>query len=166
LCETRPLFTQKAVKVKLLIVLVFAFGLLSCKKTSVEASPGQAISGTYEAKTYDSFGQVMNYPLNAQTMSIQITAVSKDSARVEVNSTTNGYYSPGDAAVYPKVMVTETICANCQYCKTYKISFAPPVDPGTLENSIWFDPQYNAYYTYIPPGYTKGAVQTVLVKSN
>ncbi len=139
--------------------------LLSCNKITIENIPAaQAVSGIFAAKTYQSFGSPIPYPINGQTIQLQIDPVAKDTVRVQVNSTQNGIYSPGEFAVYPKVYVQEKPCTNCGGVILYTLSLAPPLDAGTLENSIWFDAQRNAYYTYIPPGYNKGAVQTVFVK--
>lgn len=139
--------------------------LLSCNKITIENIPAaRAVSGVFIAKTYQSFGSPIPYPINGQTIQLQIDPVAKDTVRVQVNSTQNGFYSPGELAVYPKVYVQEKPCSNCAGVKLYTLNLAPPVDAGTLENSIWLDAQRNAYYTYIPPGYNKGAVQTVFVK--
>ncbi|HEY4876871.1 MAG TPA: hypothetical protein VIH86_14930 [Puia sp.] len=154
---------------RLKIAFLFYIGvmLISCNKTAVISSPAQAISGKYEAKTYnDVFSALVYYPINGQTMSLQIDPISKDSVRVEVNSTVNGFYSPGNSKIYPSVFVVKKVNANEQFDGMFIIALAPSVDPGTLENSIWFDSQNNAYYTFIPPNYTKGAIQTMFVRTN
>ena len=146
-------------------LLLLAILCLGCRKSVVELTPAQQVSGAYEAKTYnDVFSPLMTYPINGKTITLQIEPVSRDSALVKVLSTKNGFYSPGDSAIYPKVYVKEINCTSCQYHRTYTLTLAPPISPGTMENTIWFDPNNNAYYTYIPPDYTKGEVQTVFVK--
>jgi hypothetical protein len=153
-------------KCKPIAGVLLTIGLISCRKNMDEHSAALTISGIYEAKTYQSFGNVITYPINGQTISLQINPVSKDSVRVQINSTFNGFYSPGNAAIYPEVYVEESICSNCQHYSIYEISLAPQVHPGTLENTIWVDPDNNAYYTYIPPNDNAGAVQTIFVKTN
>jgi hypothetical protein len=106
----------------------------------------------------------MAYPINGETITVQIDPVSRDSVQVKIISTQNGFYSPGASAIYSKVYVKEINCTSCQFRRSYTLTLAPPTHSGTAENTIWFDPTSNAYYTYIPPGYTKGAVQTVFVK--
>lgn len=153
-------------KLKLLAAVLLIIGSVSCKKAVEEPTPAEAISGVYEAKTYNGVViPLMTYPINGQTITLRILPVSKDTVRVEVNSTSNGFYSPGAATIYPKVFVKESNCNTCQYTRIYTIALAPPVNQGTSENSIWFDPKNNAYYTFIPPNYTTGAVQTVFVKT-
>ena len=149
-----------------LIVLILILIQFCCKKTTNNPASAQIISGRYQANTYNNGGSPnILYPINGQTITLQIDPVSDDSVSVQVNSTINGSYSPGGNAVYPNTAVHETICSNCQYDKTYSISLGSQLNPGTLENTIWFDPNNNAYYTYIPPNYTKGTVQTIFVKT-
>lgn len=153
-------------KFKFAIIIILTYLLIGCNKSVIEPTAAEAISGTYEAKTYQAFDDELTYPINSQTIRIQIDAVSKDTVKVQVNSSINGFYSPGDTAIYPKVFVKETVGSNLQYRKSYQIFLAPPINNGTAENSISFEPDYDnkASYIYSPPGYTLGAVETILVR--
>jgi hypothetical protein len=154
-------------KPKVVFLILFTYGFVSCRKSVGELTPAQAVSGTFLAKTYnDIVSPLMTYPINGKTIKLQINPVSTDSVRVQVFSTQNGYYSPGDSTIYSKAFVKSINCLSCQYPRTYTITLAPPTSTGTADNTIWFDLNNNAYYTYIPPGYTKGDVQTVFVKMN
>ena len=152
---------------KIIFLIFLTYGFVSCGKSVEELTPAQAVSGTFLAKKYDDIvSPLMTYPINGKTITLQIDPVTRDSVLVKVLSTQNGFYSPGDSAIYSKVYVKEINCTSCQYHRTYTLTLAPPTFPGTADNTIWFDPNNNAYYTYIPPGYTKGGVQTVFVKIN
>ena len=113
-------------KFKFAIIIFLTYSLIGCKKSVIEPTAAEAISGTYEAKTYHAFDDELTYPINSQTIRIQIDAVSKDTVRVQVNSSINGFYSPGESAIYPKVFVKETVGSNLQYRKSYQIFLAPP----------------------------------------
>jgi hypothetical protein len=154
-------------KSKLIFLVFLTYGFVSCGKSAEEVTPAQAVSGNFLAKTFDGVAlPLMAYPINGKTIKLEINPVSRDTVEVKVFSTQNGFYSPGDSAMYSKVYVKEIDCKSCQYHRTYTLALAPPTFPGTADNTIWFDPNNNAYYTYIPSGYTKGAVQTRFVKRN
>lgn len=153
---------------KRLSVIILAISLLNCKKTEVEVTPAKQISGIFEAKTYDNGfnSRLMNYPINGQSLKIDIKYVSQDTVSVHLISTVNGFYSPGIDTTFSKVYVVEDMNPNRQQPKIFRLKLAPPVNISTLENSIWFDSNLNAYYSYIPPNYKLGAVQTVFAKTN
>lgn len=154
-------------KTKLTLIILLTSQLFACHKSNEEPlkSLAETISGTYGATSHVSFGKSLSYPINGKTISLQIEAVAKDSVRIIVNSIENNIYSPGQTAVYSKVAVSKSTC-NCADPVTYRVSLGVPVNQGTLENIIWFDANKRAFYTYIPPNYTKGAVQTVFTKVN
>jgi len=143
--------------------------LLGCNKSAVQPlTAAQAISGSYTAATYQSFGISKAYPINGQTIQIQISPVAADSVMVKVFSTVNGFYSPGTASTYPSVFVKTLNCISCQFSQFYSVCLSAPIDPGTLENTIVLQPAYDnkASYYYIPPNYDKGAVETILTRIN
>jgi hypothetical protein len=153
-------------KSKYILIILISVGLISCRKSSEFESPSQAIAGDYEAETYNNgTSPLINYPINGETMRLQIQLISKDSVSVNVSSSVNGFYSPGSSALYPSVFVAKKTDGNGQFAGLFMISLAPPIHAGTLENSIWFDQENNAYYTFVPPNYTKGAVQAIFTKS-
>jgi hypothetical protein len=80
---------------------------------------------------------------------------------VNVNSSYNGFYSPGNSAYYPRVRVLPTILSGAYY-----ITLAPPLDSGSGENTISFDLVKKGYYIYVPPSYKQGAVQSIFIKTN
>ena len=152
-------------KLRSIFLIFLIYISASCGKSVAELTPAKAVSGSFLSKTWDGIALgTRAYPINGKTITVQIDPVSRDSVQVKVISTQNDIYSPGDSAIYSKVYVKEINCTSCQYPRSYTLTLAPPTHPGTAENTIWFDPTSNAYYTYIPPGYTKGAVQTVFVK--
>ena len=153
---------------KRLSILILAIILLNCKKTEVEVTPAKQISGVYEAKTYDDGfnSKLMNYPINGQSIKLDIKFVSQDTVSVHLISTINGFYSPGIDTTFSKVYVVQDINPIRQQSKIFRLKLSSPVNPLTLENSIWFDSNLNAYYTFIPPKYKLGAVQTILAKTN
>lgn len=155
-------------KTKLTLMVLLASQFLTCQKSNEEPlkSLAETISGTYEATSHESFGKSLSYPINGKTISLQIEAVTKDTVRIVVNSISNDIYSPGETKVYPKVAVSKSTCSACSDPVTYRVSLGLPVNQGTLENVIWFDANKRAFYTYIPPNYTKGAVQTAFTKIN
>jgi hypothetical protein len=152
-------------KFRFIFLLFLTYVFVGCEKSVDEPTPAQAVSGTFLAKTWNGVALgSMAYPINGETITVQIDPVSRDSVQVKIISTQNGFYSPGASAIYSKVYVKEINCTTCQYRRSYTLTLAPPTNAGTAENTISFDPNGNAYYTYIPPGLTNGAVQTVLVK--
>src|SRR5689334_22131864 len=146
----------------LLFLLILSSG---CNKSNTILSSSEVLKGTYIAKSYDGF-IMESYPINGKTFSMQIDVVSADTVHVLISSTENGFYSPGDTLINLNAFVYKRNCTNCQYTTTYQISLGTQIFPGTLDNTIWFDAKNNAYYTYIPPNFTKGDVQTIMVKTN
>jgi hypothetical protein len=145
------------------VLLIASF---SCTKTEDMPTPAEAISGLYKAAAYYDIEAIeIKYPINGQTIELRISPVSADKVRVEVNSTVNGFYSPGAAAVYPEVAVTEITCNQCPYGKAFRLQLTPPVNAGTPANTIWFNPEYKAYYSYIPPNFPRGSVQISFVRT-
>jgi len=140
------------------------FVLISCKKSSVNRSASDAIQGSYTANIYTNGRIILTYPINGKTFMMKIVHISEDSVEVTINSTANGFYSPGDTVINLKTAVETISCRSCQYPVTYQFALGALRLPGTLENVIWFDPSNNAYYTYVPKGYTQGAVQTIMTK--
>jgi hypothetical protein len=156
-----------------LLAAVLLIASFSCQKTADElpVTPptlAEAISGSYTASTHNVFSEITAYPINGQTIKLLISAVSTDKVRVEIHSAPNGVYSPGSVLVYPEVTVKqrEGACNTCTPgLPVFQLDMAPPTHAGSLENAIWFDHAGRAYYTYIPPNYTKGAVQTTFLRT-
>ena len=95
---------------------------------------------------------------------MKIVKLTEDSVDLTINSTSNGFYSPGDTIIHLETAVETNNCSNCQFSMTYQIVLGRQPFAGTLDNKIWFDLLNNAYYTFIPNGYQGGAVQTVMAK--
>lgn len=93
-------------------LLVIAMGLASsCDQPQIDfPKRAPAIEGTYQADTYYNKAGVSNfYPIQGQTMTLKLTAVTDDSVRVEIQATANGDYSPGSNRVYEKLLVNQEI---------------------------------------------------------
>jgi hypothetical protein len=149
----------------LLLLVCLVPGIFACNKTNHKLSSSEAISGTYTAQTYVGIDGNMQYPINGQTLTMQVTPVSADSVQVHISSTPNGFFSPGASSDYNKLYVTPKICTNCQ-SSTYTIALAPVIDPNSSENTIVFDKYSKAYYVYTPASYTKGEVETIFIRTN
>jgi hypothetical protein len=145
---------------------IFIF-TVACTKNQTALSPAELLSGSYIAKTYNDGFSVTNYPINGKLLTMQIEVVSDDTVHLHLNSTNNGFYSIGDTVINKNFLITKTTCSSCEQTVIYKILLGNQTvpEPGSLENTIWFDKSLNAYYTFVPPGYAKGEVQTVMAKS-
>ncbi|AKD53860.1 hypothetical protein [Spirosoma radiotolerans] len=141
-----------------LLVYLSIILLNSCKHDEPNLDAGQAVSGTFTAKSTESFGESKLYPINGKTITLQIERVSADTVRVRVQAPANGFYSPAKDTTYAKAYVLTKP-------QGYYISLEPPVHPGTAENQITVS-SGSALYTFIPPSYTLGAVTTVFTKAN
>lgn len=110
-------------------LLVTAVGLSgSCNQPQIDfPKRAPAIEGTYQADTYYNKTGISNfYPIQGQTMTLKLTAVTDDSIRVEIKATANGDYSPGSNRVYEKLLVNQEIDATLVNqkqvnCITYSI---------------------------------------------
>jgi hypothetical protein len=160
------------------IVSIFICVILfeACKKNTDALSPAQTIQGNYTAYKHKAFDSVNTYPINGKTITIQIDAIGEDSVRLKLISTQNGYFSPGDTVIDRHFFV-QTLPGGV-FPVAYQITLGEPVDDSaTAENTIAFYKGYNSlypiyaknglcgYYTFVPPDYHKGAVQTAFIKT-
>jgi hypothetical protein len=148
-------------KLNIVIIMLLSLSTNSCNKNTNNRSPAQAISGSYISYSYQGIDSTIFYPINGQNISLEIREVSNDTVQVNVNSSYNGFYSPGNSSYYPRLHVLSTSLPGAYY-----ITLAPPLDSGSGENTISFDLMNKAYYIYVPPNYKKGAVQSIFVKTN
>jgi len=144
--------------------------LAACNKNGATLTPAQTIEGSYTAYKYLRFDSVINYPVDGKTITMQIDAIGEDSVRLQIRSTQNGFYSPGDTVIDHHLLVQKLPYSG------YEVSLGDPVDSGTGENTIGFDNSYNryygvdpyssylGYYIYVPPAYKQGAVETLFKK--
>jgi hypothetical protein len=145
-----------------LILGLVAF--MACKQADPTPDAGQIVAGTYTAKSTNSFGETKQYPINGKTILLQIDRISADTVRVRLQAPANGFFSPAKDTTYNKVYVL----TNPQ---GYYLTLESPIHPGTAENQIALSTGVTptsgtALYTFVPPGYTLGAVSTFFSKGD
>jgi hypothetical protein len=92
----------------LLLVLIS-----SCKQSDIKSETAKSVEGIYQAKTYDKFGSTRDlipYPINGQTLTLDIKYVSTDTVSVQITpsstvSLPDGVYSPSQTLVYAKAYI-------------------------------------------------------------
>ncbi len=137
--------------------LVFAvIGLLtsvnSCKPESAllpDPQPAKAIEGIYQARTFRENGEPINYPINGQTLSLQIKPLTADTVQVDILATPNGRYSPGQTLSYSKAFVISKKQSDGKI--TYYVYLTTPPDECGY-NTLWIYSNKEMDYYFIPPG--------------
>lgn len=161
----------------LVIAVCCSIAGMACKKNTVAVSPAKSIEGTYTAYKYQGAELNFNYPINGKTISLQVDALGEDSVRLQLRSVQNAFFSPGDTVIDRHLFVQKTQCAGCQSSDSYyQVWLNKQSVAGSIENAIEFSGSangiygiktnsgYYGYFTFVPPGYTKGAVQAVFKK--
>ncbi|WP_420147032.1 hypothetical protein [Spirosoma sp.] len=127
-------------------------GFIACKpQTSdpvADPEPAEAISGTYQATTFTQGSSPERYPVNGQTVTLQLKRVSATSVQVDVQATANGKYSPGQNLSYPDAAITSQKASDGTI--TYVVTLDPSTECGY--NTLYVYTQNRMDYNFIPPG--------------
>ncbi len=140
--------------------IAMLFVTWSCKESSLAPELSSIVSGSYTAQDFRGFTVPETYPINGQTITVQIKGVSQDTVIVNIQATPNDIYSPGKSITYNKAYVIANRGGK-GVISSYTI-FLDGIVKGDLENTIMIYTNKTGDYTYTPPGYTKGIVVTRL----
>ena len=136
----------------LTLTLGYLVGFTACKRETTDPAPdpepAQAIVGAYQAKTFTDTSSPENYPINGQTVNLQIKRVTADTVQVDIQATSNGKYSPGQTLSYAKAVVTST--KHTDGTITYYVALTPVTECGYNTLYIYTNKQMD--YNFIPPG--------------
>lgn len=128
-------------------------GISSCDQKPAmlvpDPEPAKAIEGTYQAKAFNERGEPISYPINGQTLTLQIKSVTADTVQVDIQATPNGKYSPGQSLSYPKAYITSQKLSNGNI--TYYVTLTTPPDACGY-NTLWIYSNKEVDYNFIPPG--------------
>ena len=149
----------------------------ACRKNQVKLSPATSIEGTYTAYKYQGAELNFDYPINGKTITLQIDALGEDTVRLQLRSAQNAFFSPGDTVIDRHLFVEKIQCPNCPESDIYyQVLLNNQPVAGSAENTITFSGSANGiygikantgfygYYTFVPTGYARGAVQAVFKK--
>ena len=130
-------------------------GIIYCEQKLATVLPGpdpepaKAIEGTYQAKAFNETGEPISYPINGQTLTLQIRAVTADTVQVDIQATANGKYSPGQSLSYSRAAITSQKHSNGTI--TYYVNLTAIPDRCGY-NTLWIYPSQEMDYNFIPPG--------------
>ncbi|NEU69743.1 hypothetical protein [Spirosoma agri] len=130
-------------------------GILSCEQKPAavlpapDPEPAKAIEGTYRAKAFNETGEPIPYPINGQTLTLQIKAVTADTVQVDILATANGKYSPGQTLSYSRAAITSQKQSNGTI--TYYVNLTEIPDRCGY-NTLWIYANKELDYNFIPPG--------------
>lgn len=127
-------------------------GLSACKQNSALApQPAKLVEGQYRAEYINLAGTptLVGYPINGQTLSLQIKSVAADTVQVDIQAPPNGKYSPGQNLSYAKAYVASTGQSNGQ--TIYFVQLTNAADACGI-NTLVVQSATEIDYRFVPAG--------------
>ncbi|MPR36026.1 hypothetical protein [Salmonirosea aquatica] len=154
---------------------VLFFGLLvlildACKNKDTNPDPASFLAGEYVSDTYYGGGSSnpVSYPINGESVTMTITKVANDTVQIDIRSTPNDEYSPGQNLTFPKAYIESR--SGEKGTTSYTVFFYPrtndSIPTGNLTDALQFYLSDNSFadYYYLPKGGSPHIVRTIRFK--